>query len=42
MFGDLALVLGAQFDKYLDTVKLMLQQAMHLSIVQVRAARGLT
>jgi hypothetical protein len=36
-FGDLALVLGDKFEKYLDTVKAMLAQAMHLSIVQVRA-----
>jgi hypothetical protein len=35
-FGDLALVLGDKFEKYLDTVKVMLQQAMQLSIHQVR------
>lgn len=34
-FGDIALVLGDRFEKYLDTVRRMLQQAMHLSIVQV-------
>lgn len=34
-FGDLALVLGDKFEKYLDTVKVMLQQAMQLSIHQV-------
>jgi hypothetical protein len=35
-FGDLALVLGDNFEKYLDTVKRMLSQAMHLSVMQVR------
>lgn len=34
-FGDLALVLGDKFEKYLETVKNMLAQAMHLSIAQV-------
>lgn len=37
-FGDLALVLGDKFEKYLDTVKVMLQQAMQLSIHQVSQA----
>jgi hypothetical protein len=36
-FGDLALVLGDNFEKYLDTVKRMLSQAMHLSVMQVGA-----
>jgi hypothetical protein len=35
-FGDLALVLGDNFEKYLETVKRMLSQAMHLSVMQVR------
>lgn len=34
-FGDMALVLGDKFEKYLDTVKRMLAQAMHLSVLQV-------
>lgn len=34
-FGDLCLVLGDKFEKYLDTVKAMLTQAMGLSIQQV-------
>jgi hypothetical protein len=34
-FGDLCLVLGDKFEKYLDTVKAMLTQAMGLSIHQV-------
>lgn len=34
-FGDLALVLGDNFEKYLETVKRMLAQAMHLSVMQV-------
>lgn len=38
-FGDLALVLGDNFEKYLETVKRMLSQAMHLSVVQVRRSR---
>lgn len=35
-FGDMALGLGASFEKYVDTVKTMLQQAMGLSAAQVR------
>lgn len=34
-FGDLALVLGDKFEKYLETVKPMLSQAMHVSVLQV-------
>jgi hypothetical protein len=34
-FGDLALVLGDKFEKYLETVKRMLRQAMSLSVEQV-------
>jgi hypothetical protein len=37
-FGDLALVLGDNYEKYLETVKRMLSQAMHLSVIQVRPA----
>lgn len=37
-FGDLALVLGDSFEKYLDTVKRMLGQAMHLSVLQAASA----
>ncbi|KIY91504.1 Importin subunit beta-1, partial [Monoraphidium neglectum] len=33
-FGDLALTLGAGFDKYVDAVRRMLQQAMQLSVAQ--------
>jgi importin subunit beta-1 len=36
-FGDVALVLGDAYEKYLDTVKRMLQQAMHLSVAQAAA-----
>ena len=36
-FGDLALTLGPGFDKYVDAVKGMLQQAMSLSAAQARA-----
>ncbi len=34
-FGDLALTLGPNFEKYVPTVKTMLQQAMQLSAAQV-------
>ncbi|GBF94393.1 importin subunit beta-like [Raphidocelis subcapitata] len=37
-FGDLALTLGANFGKYVDTVRRMLQQAMQLSVAQAAAA----
>ncbi|KAF8069441.1 KPNB1 [Scenedesmus sp. PABB004] len=37
-FGDLALVLGDAYEKYLDTVKRMLAQAMHLSVMQAQAS----
>lgn len=35
-FGDLALQLGDSFEKYLETVKRMLSQAMHLSVMQAQ------
>ncbi len=34
-FGDVALVLGDKFHKYLEPTKHMLQQAMYMSITQV-------
>jgi hypothetical protein len=37
-FGDLALTLGASFEKYVETVRRMLQQAMQLSAAQAAAA----
>lgn len=37
-FGDLALVLGDSFEKYLETVKRMLSQAMHLSVMQAQSS----
>eukprot|EP00775_Hariotina_reticulata_P014411 gene14411-14517_t len=37
-FGDLALVLGDKFEKYLETVKRMLRQAMSLSVEQTRGS----
>jgi len=37
-FGDLALVLEDKFERYLDNVKRMLQQAMHLSVVQAQSS----
>lgn len=37
-FGDLALVLGDKFEKYLETVARMLQQAMRLSIMQAQSS----
>jgi importin subunit beta-1 len=36
-FGDLALALEDKFERYLDNVKRMLQQAMHLSVVQAQS-----
>lgn len=37
-FGDLALQLGDSYEKYLETVKRMLNQAMHLSVMQAQTA----
>lgn len=35
-FGDLALQLGEHFEKFIETVKRMLSQAMHLSVMQAQ------